>query len=75
MLQQQILIVFSGKSNISSADIYGDQSASGTPYTTGPDMSAIKDGMKDSVTQVAGRLSRMANGIVSSIQVRLVLDF
>ena len=59
----------SGKSSISSSELYGDQTTAGASYNAGPDMSAIKDGMKDSVTQVAGRLSRMANGIVNTIQV------
>ncbi|XP_038047026.1 ADP-ribosylation factor GTPase-activating protein 2-like [Patiria miniata] len=59
---------FTGKSSISSSDFYGDQSTSDGSYASGPDMAAIKDGMKDSVTQVAGRLSRMANGLMSSIQ-------
>ncbi|XP_033629271.1 ADP-ribosylation factor GTPase-activating protein 2-like isoform X1 [Asterias rubens] len=60
----------SGKSSISSSELYGDQTTAGASYNAGPDMSAIKDGMKDSVTQVAGRLSRMANGIVNTIQDR-----
>ncbi|XP_022111411.1 ADP-ribosylation factor GTPase-activating protein 2-like [Acanthaster planci] len=59
---------FAGKSSISSSDFYGDQSSSRSSYSSGTDMAAIKDGMKDSVTQVAGRLSRMANGLMSSIQ-------
>ncbi|XP_063971176.1 ADP-ribosylation factor GTPase-activating protein 2-like isoform X1 [Lytechinus pictus] len=56
---------FSNSQSISSDDFFG------RPATRGPsgaDLGAIKDGMKDGVNQVAGKLSRMANGLVNSIQ-------
>ena len=75
METRQQLAKFEGQSSISSSDFYGNgpgSSGSGRRddyYNTGPDLQDIRDGMKQSVTKVAGRLSNIANGIVSSLQV------
>lgn len=71
---------FEGKSGISSADLFGDKTndSSGGAGTrmatniqyTGPDMQDIREGVKDGVTKVAGRLSGMARGMTSYIQDR-----
>ena len=68
---------FEGQNSISSADFYGNgpgSSGGGNRhndqyYNTGPDLQDIRDGMKQSVTKVAGRISNLANGIVNSLQV------
>ena len=75
---------FEGQNSISSADFYGSGPGSSGRrgnedyYNTGPDLQDLRDGMKQSVTKVAGRISNLANGIVNSLQVRrgvlLVLD-
>ena len=41
-------------------------------YQAGPDLADLKDGMKDGVNRVAGKLSQLASGIMSSIQVSAV---
>ena len=69
---RQQLSKFEGQNSISSADFYGNGPGSSRRddyYNTGPDLQDIRDGMKQSVTKVAGRLSNIANGIVSSLQV------
>ncbi|XP_072165444.1 ADP-ribosylation factor GTPase-activating protein 2-like [Diadema setosum] len=58
---------FSGSSSISSDEYFG-RTPSRSHGSTGSDLGAIKEGMKDGVSQVAGKLSRMANGLVNSIQ-------
>ncbi len=58
---------YSASGSISSDQLFGRETQSTSGSST--DMSAIKDGMKDGVTQVAGKLSRMANGLYTSIQV------
>ncbi|XP_071942765.1 ADP-ribosylation factor GTPase-activating protein 2-like isoform X2 [Antedon mediterranea] len=58
---------FEGSASISSDDYFhGGSSSRRNPG--GPDMGAVKDSMKEGVTQVAGKLSKMANGLMSSIQ-------
>lgn len=56
---------FSGSGSISSADLFGDDSSKSQNYG-GSDYSAIRDGMREGVSAVAGKVS----GIMSSIQVR-----
>ncbi|RXM36246.1 ADP-ribosylation factor GTPase-activating protein 3 [Acipenser ruthenus] len=61
---------FSGNSSISSADLFDEQKKQTGTYginvlPTAPDMSQFKQGVKS----VAGRLSVMANGVITSIQV------
>ncbi|XP_041111067.1 ADP-ribosylation factor GTPase-activating protein 3-like isoform X2 [Polyodon spathula] len=61
---------FSGNSSISSADLFDEQKKQTGTYSissvlpTAPDMSQFKQGVKS----VAGRLSVMANGVMTSIQ-------
>ncbi|XP_072015617.1 ADP-ribosylation factor GTPase-activating protein 2-like isoform X2 [Amphiura filiformis] len=59
---------YSASGSISSDQLFGRETQSSAAGAT--DMGAIKDGMKDGVTQVAGKLSRMANGLYTSIQDR-----
>ena len=61
---------YSNSGSISSDQLFGRETSSSS-VGSGTDMGAIKDGMKDGVTQVAGKLSRMANGLYSSIQVSM----
>lgn len=70
---------FQGSSSISSEDYFGDGKAknksasSSTPYGatyTAPDMTALKQDLKEGVTRMAGRLSNMASNVMSSFQVR-----
>ncbi|MGH0170295.1 UNVERIFIED_CONTAM: hypothetical protein FKN15_058905 [Acipenser sinensis] len=62
---------FSGNSSISSADLFDEQKKQTGTYgisnvlPTAPDLSQFKQGVKS----VAGRLSVMANGVMTSIQV------
>lgn len=70
---------FQGSSSISSEDYFGDgsrkKSSGGSSYGvssyTAPDMTAIKQDLKEGVTRVAGRLSNMASNVMSSFQDRM----
>ena len=72
---KQTLTKFEGQQSISSADFYGggpsgrSYSNNDNYYNTGPDLQEIRDGVKQGVTKVAGKLSNLANGLVNSIQV------
>uniref|UniRef100_A0A646QEF5 ADP-ribosylation factor GTPase-activating protein 2 n=1 Tax=Hemiscolopendra marginata TaxID=943146 RepID=A0A646QEF5_9MYRI len=61
---------FEGSSSISSADYFGDSShrAPAPSSFSGPDLDDIKEGVKAGVTKVAGKLSSLANGVMTSIQ-------
>ncbi|XP_060070158.1 ADP-ribosylation factor GTPase-activating protein 2-like isoform X2 [Ylistrum balloti] len=61
---------FEGSSSISSADFYGESSSkrSQNYNNSGPDFQDIKDGVKQGVTKVAGKLSTLANGVMNSLQ-------
>ncbi|XP_070541538.1 ADP-ribosylation factor GTPase-activating protein 2-like isoform X1 [Ptychodera flava] len=62
---------FEGSSSISSSDYFGDgrsKSSASSNYSSGANFSDIKDGMKEGVVQVAGKLSRLANGVMTTIQ-------
>lgn len=72
---------FQGSSSISSEDYFGDgsrkKSSGSSAYGnvssyTAPDMTAIKQDLKEGVTRVAGRLSNMASNVMSSFQVRSI---
>lgn len=70
---KQNLNKFEGSSGISSADLFGtgdnSRSKSSSYYGSGPDFQDIKDGVKQGVSKVAGRLSNIASGVMSSLQV------
>ena len=72
---------FQGSSSISSAEYFNRQE---TTYAAGrgmqtPDMEDVKESVRQGVTKVAGRLSNLASGAMSQLQVRnhshLVLQF
>jgi len=69
---------FQNSSSISSDDYFGGGSSnSGSKYNSynTPDMQDIKDGVKQGVTKVAGKLSNLASGVMSSLQVSFIQMF
>ena len=71
---QHNLTKFEGSSSISSDDLFGTGDKSRKPssssyYGTGTDFQDIKEGVKQGVSKVAGRLSNIASGVMSSLQV------
>ncbi|XP_071445519.1 ADP-ribosylation factor GTPase-activating protein 2 isoform X3 [Hetaerina americana] len=78
--RQTNLSRFEGSSSISSAEYFGD-SRGGTGGVGGsggfssqlpsaPDLEDVKESVRQGVTKVAGKLSSLANGVMSSIQDR-----
>ncbi|XP_071445518.1 ADP-ribosylation factor GTPase-activating protein 2 isoform X2 [Hetaerina americana] len=76
--RQTNLSRFEGSSSISSAEYFGD-SRGGTGGVGGsggfssqlpsaPDLEDVKESVRQGVTKVAGKLSSLANGVMSSIQ-------
>ncbi|XP_034250252.1 ADP-ribosylation factor GTPase-activating protein 2 [Thrips palmi] len=67
---------FEGSTGISSADYFGNGSSSvGSPSGYGgqmssPDLEDVKESVRQGVTKVAGKLSSLANGVMSSLQER-----
>ncbi|KAJ0172457.1 hypothetical protein K1T71_011596 [Dendrolimus kikuchii] len=64
---------FQGSTSISSAEYFGDgQRPPRQPAFTvsAPDLDEVRESVRAGVTRVAGRLSSLANGVVSSIQER-----
>jgi len=63
---------FEGSNSISSDDYFGRQtpqsSRSAMTNFSGPNLYDIKEGVRDGVTQVAGRLSNLASNVMSSLQ-------
>jgi ADP-ribosylation factor GTPase-activating protein 2/3 len=72
---KQNLQRFEGSSSISSDDLFGDNSSSrnNRSYNSGPDLQEIKDGVRQGVTKVAGKISSLASGVMTSLQVSLVV--
>ena len=68
---------FQGSSSISSAEYFNRQE---TTYAAGrgmqtSDMEDVKESVRQGVTKVAGRLSNLASGAMSQLQVRNSLAF
>ncbi|XP_041969598.1 probable ADP-ribosylation factor GTPase-activating protein AGD9 isoform X2 [Aricia agestis] len=71
---------FSGSSSISSAELFGGGATGGgsgagggrgaRAYVSAPDLDDVRESVRAGVTRVAGRLSSLANGVVSSLQER-----
>lgn len=65
---------FEGSTSISSADYFGRSESTRTSnqnllnHIQAPDLEDVKESVKQGVTKVAGRLSSLANGVMSSIQ-------
>ena len=66
---KQSLQRFEGSSSISSADLFGNGQPRSNMRSEGPDLAEIKEGVRQGVTKVAGKLSNLANGVITSIQV------
>lgn len=71
------LAKFQGSNSISSADYFGHGSGTGggagrnrgpNLQYNGPDLDDVKESVRNGVTKVAGRLSNLANDVMSSIQ-------
>lgn len=63
---------FEGSSSISSAEYFGRNECNSSGSFTvpsGPDFDDVKESVKQGVTKVAGKLSSLANGVMSSLQV------
>ena len=65
---------FEGSSSISSDELFGSgpNRSSSSSYSSSfnrTDLSDIKEGVRQGVTKVAGRLSNFASGVMSSVQV------
>ncbi|CAG9571973.1 unnamed protein product [Danaus chrysippus] len=63
---------FEGSSSISSADLFGTRTPTqhNSFSVSAPDLDEVRESVRAGVTRVAGRLSSLANGVVSSIQER-----
>uniref|UniRef100_A0A0A9WLG0 ADP-ribosylation factor GTPase-activating protein 3 n=1 Tax=Lygus hesperus TaxID=30085 RepID=A0A0A9WLG0_LYGHE len=66
---------FEGSTSISSADYFGRNEGGNRPGNQNllnniqaPDLEDVKESVRQGVTRVAGRLSSIANGVMSSIQ-------
>ncbi|GFS27492.1 ADP-ribosylation factor GTPase-activating protein 2 [Elysia marginata] len=72
---KQSLSRLEGQTSISSEDFFGGSSggsrSSRQSYNNPtPDLQDIKDGVRQGVTKVAGKISSLANGVMSSLQDR-----
>jgi len=60
---------FEGSNSISSAELFGREETTGINSTyQPPDLDDVKESVKQGVTKVAGKLSSLANGMMSSFQ-------
>ncbi|CAB3246952.1 unnamed protein product [Arctia plantaginis] len=59
---------FQGSSSISSAEYFGSDARPPAFSVSAPDLDDVRESVRAGVTRVAGRLSSLANGVVSSIQ-------
>jgi len=73
---RQNLSKYEGSSSISSADLFGTGPDRSTSSSEGSfsrsDLIDIKEGVRQGVTKVAGRLSSLASGVMNSVQVRIL---
>jgi ADP-ribosylation factor GTPase-activating protein 2/3 len=72
-INQSKLNSFQGSTSISSDEYFGNGKTNKSNYSNSaqmPDMSVIKQDLKDGVTKVAGRLSSMASNVMTSLQDR-----
>jgi ADP-ribosylation factor GTPase-activating protein 2/3 len=78
-INQEKLNRFQGSSSISSEDYFGDgKNKSRQSYgsnANAPDLTVIKQDLKEGVTKMAGKLSNMASNVMSSFQVRKNSNF
>ncbi|KAG8225615.1 hypothetical protein J437_LFUL004186 [Ladona fulva] len=72
--RQSNLSRFEGSSSISSAEYFGESRNVGgsggfsSQFPSPPDLEDVKESVRQGVTKVAGKLSSLANGVMSSIQ-------
>ncbi|XP_065157945.1 ADP-ribosylation factor GTPase-activating protein 3 isoform X3 [Atheta coriaria] len=61
---------FQGSSSISSSDFFGTGGQSNHPNNSfqAPDLEDVRESVRQGVTKVAGKLSSLANGVMSSLQ-------
>ncbi|XP_050530472.1 ADP-ribosylation factor GTPase-activating protein 2 [Daktulosphaira vitifoliae] len=59
---------FEGSNSISSAQLFGRQETYVDSSYQAPDLEEVKESVKQGVTRVAGKLSSLANGVMSSFQ-------
>lgn len=74
---RQNLSRLEGQTSISSDDFFGgggQKSRKQNYSSTAPDFQDIKDGVKQGVTKVAGKISSLANGVMNTLQVGLFED-
>ncbi|KAF5286059.1 hypothetical protein FQA39_LY16463 [Lamprigera yunnana] len=62
---------FQGSSSISSAEFFGNskENPASSKFQT-PDLEDVRESVRQGVTKVAGKISSLANGVMSSIQER-----
>ncbi|KAK4885893.1 hypothetical protein RN001_002164 [Aquatica leii] len=62
---------FQGSSSISSSEFFGNtkENVAGAKFQT-PDFEDVRESVRQGVTKVAGKISSLANGVMSSIQER-----
>ncbi|XP_072945446.1 ADP-ribosylation factor GTPase-activating protein 2 [Epargyreus clarus] len=62
---------FQGSSSISSAEYFGERPTRAPAFAvSAPDLDDVRESVRAGVTRVAGRLSSLATGVVSSLQER-----
>lgn len=62
---------FQGSTSISSSDYFGTKDTShSSAHFQPPDLDDVRESVRQGVTKVAGKLSSLANGVMSQIQVR-----
>lgn len=71
-IQRNRMDRFQGSNSISSEDYFGDgRPRKSQPNNYSPDMSVIKQDLKEGVTKMAGKLSGIASNVMNSLQDRM----